>query len=152
MGRRYCRSSMCDHCGCREYPPIAELTADHVVILELAGRLAADTEASRPVDHEARDRLLPLLRSHAAKEELGLYALLIAQGEAEEGAYDHLEGEHREVMDAIEAGRFGHLEHYALQRHIEEEEEGLFTRSTFWFDGDTWDRMTEAHRRVDAAT
>ena len=40
--------TMCDHCGCREYAPIAELTAEHVTILGLAEALAAATDSSRP--------------------------------------------------------------------------------------------------------
>lgn len=140
---------MCEHCGCREYAPIAELTAEHVTILSLAEALAEATESSRPFDPDSRDRLRALLESHARKEELGLYPLLIAQSDDEPGAYDHLEDEHREVIEAIDAGRFENLALYALQRHIEEEEEGLFTRSTFYFDGDTWDAMEAAHRLVD---
>ena len=69
---------MCDHCGCREYPPIAELSADHVEILALAEQLATATRHGTPVDAAGRDRLRSLLEVHAAKEEVGLYPLLIA--------------------------------------------------------------------------
>lgn len=44
---------MCDHCGCRAYPPIAELTAEHEAILALAEPLAVATRhghaVARPV-------------------------------------------------------------------------------------------------------
>lgn len=140
---------MCDHCGCREYRPIAELTAEHGTILGIAEALADATERSIPFPPADRARLRALLISHARKEELGLYPLLIAQSEDEPSAYDHLVDEHREVILAIDAGRFDHLALYALQRHIEEEDEGLFTRSTFFFDGDTWDAMSAAHELVE---
>lgn len=38
---------MCDHCGCRYFRAIAELTADHEQILELAWQVA-----ERAVDHD----------------------------------------------------------------------------------------------------
>lgn len=38
---------MCDHCGCRAYPPIAELTAEHVEILRLAEPLARQQDPAR---------------------------------------------------------------------------------------------------------
>ncbi len=142
--------SMCDHCGCREYAPIAELTAEHMTILGIAGTLADATDRAVPFPPADRERLRALLISHARKEELGLYPLLIAQSNDEPDAYEHLEQEHRDVIEAIDTDQFDHLALYALQRHIEEEDEGLFTRSTFYFDGDTWDTMEAAHRLVDA--
>lgn len=141
---------MCDHCGCREYAPIAELTADHVEILALAEPLADATRHHRRIDTVGRDRLLALLAVHAAKEEAGLYPILIAQMGDSDSAFDHLEEEHRELAEAIEADRFEHLALYALQRHIEEEEEVLFSSALFWFDGDTWDDLEAVHAAVDA--
>jgi hemerythrin-like domain-containing protein len=141
---------MCDHCGCREYQPIAELTAEHEQILALAEPLADATRRHAAIDAGGRDRLVELLESHVAKEEAGLYPLLIAEtGEAAD-AYDHLEAEHRELFETIDAGTFDHLALYALQRHIEEEEEVLFSAALFHFDGDTWDDLEAAHRQVDA--
>jgi hemerythrin-like domain-containing protein len=139
---------MCDHCGCRSYPPIAELTAEHVEILALAGPLAEAVRAHHPVDGERRERLVALLASHAAKEEAGLYPLLIAEMGEQPDAFDHLEDEHRELLQAVSAGVFAHHALYALQRHIEEEEEVLFSGALFHFDGDTWDDLAAAHRHV----
>ena len=141
---------MCDHCGCREYPPIAELTAEHAEILALAETLAGAVRQHQPVDAVGRERLVQLLRVHVAKEEAGLYPLLIDEmGEAPD-AFDHLEAEHRDLFEAIETGAFDHLALYALQRHIEEEEEVLFSGALFHFDGDTWDDLEAAHRGIDA--
>lgn len=71
---------MCDHCGCRAFPPIAELTADHETILRLAWSLAEAARAGRHPDDTVRRDLLALLDRHVAKEETGLYPTLIATG------------------------------------------------------------------------
>jgi len=141
---------MCDHCGCREYAPIAQLTADHVEILALAETLSSATRYHRPIDDAGKARLLELLGMHSAKEEAGLYPLLISQMGDDDGAFAHLEEEHREIAELIETDRFEHLAFYALQRHIEEEEEVLFSSALFWFDGDTWEVLEAVHELVDA--
>lgn len=140
---------MCDHCGCRAYPPIRELTAEHEAILALAEPLADATRHHRAVDTAARGQLVELLERHVAKEETGLYPLLIAERGDDPDTFDHLEVEHDELFDAIDRGAFDHLALYALQRHIEEEEEVLFSGALFHFDGDTWDDLAAAHRHVD---
>lgn len=139
---------MCDHCGCRAYPPIAELTAEHVEILALAEPLAQATRHHRAVDTIGRDRLVALLRRHVAKEEAGLYPLLLAETGDPADGYAELEAEHRDLFAAIDNGAFDHLALYALQRHIEEEEEVLFSGALFHFDGDTWDDLEAIHRHV----
>ena len=140
---------MCSHCGCRDYPPIAELTAEHEQILALAEPLARATRRGALIDAAVPSRLLELLQLHAAKEEAGLYPLLIAEMGASPDAFEDLEEEHGEVVAAIHAGTFDHLALYALQRHIEEEEEVLFSGALFHFDGDTWYDLDAAHRRVE---
>jgi hemerythrin-like domain-containing protein len=142
---------MCDHCGCREYEPIAELTAEHETILDLAAALADATRHGGAVDESLPRRLLDLLERHGAKEEAGLYPLLIAEAGKPDDEYAELEREHREFATAIEKGRFTHLALYALQRHIEEEEEVLFSGALFHFDGDTWDVLEDIHHHVDEA-
>jgi len=140
---------MCDHCGCREFAPIAELTAEHVAILAIAEPLAEATRHSKPFATDQQDRLLELLDVHVAKEETGLYPLLLAEMGESADAFDHLEREHEEIYEAITGGVFDHLALYALQRHIEEEEEVLFSGALFHFEGDTWDDLEAAHRAVD---
>ena len=76
---------MCDHCGCRAYAPIAELTAEHEEILTLAWSLVEATRQERQPDQEVVDHLLARLDVHVAKEEYGLYpelAELSGLGEA----------------------------------------------------------------------
>jgi hemerythrin-like domain-containing protein len=142
---------VCNHCSCRDFPAVAELSREHDEILALAAPLAEATRHGATVDPEAVRRLLDLLALHAAKEEAGLYPLLIAEMGGAADAFDHLEEEHREVLTAIGAGTFDHLALYALQRHIEEEEEVLFSGALFHFDGSTWDDLDRAHAAVASA-
>lgn len=139
---------MCNHCNCREYPAIAELSREHDEILALAVPLAEATRTGGALDANAVRRLLEILQLHSAKEEAGLYPLLIAEMDETPDAFDHLEDEHVEVLAAIGSGTFDHLALYALQRHIEEEEEVLFSGALFYFDGATWDDLDAAHQRV----
>lgn len=135
---------MCDHCGCRRFPPIAELTADHERILELAWQVAtADAEAVG--SGHARDELVALLDLHALKEELGLYPQLMESGDLAVDDNDRLEAEHREVHDALVGGRFDRRGYFALAAHVEEEESELFPLAMFAFDDVEWDRMDAAH-------
>lgn len=137
---------MCDHCGCRSYGPIAELTAEHEVILSLAARVRDATRRNLPVEGDIRDDLLALVEAHAAKEELGLYSLLVVATASAPDTFAELEAEHRELRAAIAEGRFDHLAYYALERHIEEEEMVLFPAASFHFDGDTWDELERLHQ------
>jgi hemerythrin-like domain-containing protein len=142
---------MCNHCSCREYAPIAELTAEHERILALATSLADATRRHLPLDDDRRDELVALLHRHVDKEEVGLYPLLLDATSWPSDTFDDLEEEHRELFSAIDGDRFDHLALYALQRHIEEEEEVLFSAAVFHFDGDTWDDLTAAQDGVTAA-
>jgi hemerythrin-like domain-containing protein len=135
---------MCDHCSCRDYAPIAELTAEHERILALATALADATTHHTSIGPDERGELVSLLRMHVDKEEVGLYPILLDAADWPADRFDELETEHRDLFDAIDAGRFDHLALYALQRHIEEEEEVLFSAAVFHFDGDTWDDLSAA--------
>jgi hemerythrin-like domain-containing protein len=138
---------MCNHCSCRDYAPIRDLTAEHERILMLATALAEASD-DRPVGAAERDELVALLHLHVDKEEAGLYPILLDTAGWPVDTFDDLEEEHRELFEAIDADRFDRLALYALQRHIEEEEEVLFSAAVFHFDGDTWDDLAAAQDRV----
>ena len=139
---------MCDHCGCREFGPIAELTADHDAILDLAWRAAAVEGSDPETVTAARNELIALLDLHAMKEELGLYPLLMATGDLAQEQNDALEAEHRSVRDVLQRSAFDRREYFALAAHIEEEELELFPSAMFAFDDDGWDAMLEAHHKA----
>ncbi len=136
---------MCDHCGCRDFAPIAELTEEHVRILEMAWTLAEATLAGADQPAEVVASLSALLAVHAEKEETGLYPELIELGGLEQDDCAVLEDEHREVLAALAAGRFDRADYFALAAHIEVEEMELFSAARFRFDDTDWDEMAAAH-------
>lgn len=136
---------MCDHCGCRSFAPIADLTADHERILELAWRVAEGSSPNETAARTDHDDLVALLAVHAVKEELGLYPLLVDSGDLEPDRCQALEAEHREVHDVLEQARFGRREYFALAAHIEEEEMELFSTARFAFEDEQWNDMAGAH-------
>lgn len=140
---------MCDHCGCRAFTPIAELTTDHEDILQRAWTLAEATRAGRtnPADEVAA--LLALLDCHADKEETGLYPRLIEVGGLSEEHSGELEEEHRDLHEALLSGRFDRPDYYALASHIEVEEMELFSAAMLRFDEAEWSSMAEAHHAAD---
>lgn len=136
---------MCDHCGCRQFAPIAELTADHERILEMAWQVAEAPDPAAPARVEVRDRLLVLLDEHVVKEETGLYPQLMATGDLTSDSNDRLEEEHRVVRAALVDATFDRRDYFALAAHIEEEEMELFSGAMFAFDEEEWEEMEAAH-------
>lgn len=140
---------MCDHCGCRAFPPIAELTADHEAMLVLAWSLAEAPRRGQP-DDPVRSDLVALLDRHVAKEETGLYLALVSTGAVSDGEVNDLEVEHRDLRRTLTDGAFDRRDFYALAAHIEGEEMELFPAAMLSFDDDEWDVTSHAHRAVDA--
>jgi len=141
---------VCDHCGCRSFPPIAELTAEHEEILARAWAVA---EAARAGGAPAADvaELLALLDLHVAKEETGLYPVLLAAQDLSDGQLADLEEEHRVLREALVGTTFDRRDFYALAAHIEVEEMELFSAAGLGFDEDQWDEVEDAHRAVEAS-
>ena len=143
---------MCDHCGCRAFPPITELTADHETILRLAWRLAEASPAAGQPEAGVRLDLLELLDRHVAKEETGLYPALVATGAVSADEVSGLEAEHRDLRRSLTEGVFDRRDFYALAAHIEEEEMELFPAAMLGFDEREWDATSDAHLAVDSGT
>ena len=141
---------MCDHCGCRAFPPIAELTADHETILDLAWTLAEAPRAGVRPDPIVQRDLLALLDRHVAKEETGLYPALVATGAVSVDEVNDLEAEHRDLRSSLTDGVFDRRDFYALAAHIEDEEMELFPAAMLGFDDEEWEATNDAHRAVDA--
>lgn len=123
---------MCDHCGCRAFEPIADLTAEHERILALAWEVAERQDAA------ARAELLAILEGHVAQEEEGLYPLLVERERLSQHEVAALEDEHRVLDAAIRGPRFDRRAYYALAAHIEDEELELFPAAMLFFDEDDW--------------
>jgi hemerythrin-like domain-containing protein len=126
--------AMCDHCSCRTFGPIADLSREHEEILTLAWEVAEGRDATG----ERARALLAVLDGHVRKEELGLYPWLAHTGDLPDDVLERLEDEHVEVRAEIVGGSFDRLDYYALAAHIEEEEMELFPAAMFAFDDDAW--------------
>ncbi|MBQ0895210.1 hemerythrin domain-containing protein [Micromonospora sp. U56] len=142
---------MCNYCGCREFPLIGQLSAEHETIANAAGRLRAAIVGDHPDDAlVALDDLLALLLPHTAIEEDGLFAELRAEGSLAD-AVARLCAEHRDIH-----GVLGHIDRAApdwpavlaalgrLRRHIDNEEHGLFPAAVIALPIPAWDRITPA--------
>lgn len=139
---------MCDHCGCRAYPPIAQLSAEHEEILRLAWALAEAARAGHQPRAGAVQDLARLLDLHVAKEETGLYPELIRLERLSAEQLGELEGEHRDIRQSLASATFDRRDFYALAAHIEVEEMELFPAAMLSFDDDEWDAMDDAHDRA----
>ncbi|HEX7094255.1 MAG TPA: hemerythrin domain-containing protein [Acidimicrobiales bacterium] len=136
---------MCDHCGCRSFPPIAELSAEHEEILGQAWRIAEASRTGTAIADLDVERLVALLDVHVAKEETGLYpALLAGRGLLPEQCGD-LEREHRELRSSLTGSSFDRRDYFALAAHIETEEMELFPLAMLGFDEDDWEGLEAAH-------
>lgn len=129
---------MCDHCGCREYQPIAQLTVDHEEILRLAWDLAESDDAHSSAAEALRDELVARLDAHVEAEETWLYPALRSSGDLTVASSEALESDHRSLRARVLSGSFERRDFYALAAHIEEEEFELFPSAMFGFEDDVW--------------
>ncbi len=141
---------MCDHCGCRAYPRIAELTAEHEEILTLAWVLAEAERAGEPLPAEELAALTRMLDIHVVKEETGLYPELVHRQDLSASQLAELETEHEEIHQTLILAHFGRREYYALAAHIEVEESELFPSAMFGFEDEDWEALDVAFRAADA--
>jgi hemerythrin-like domain-containing protein len=136
---------VCNYCGCRDFPLIGRLTAEHEAIANAAGRLRDAITKGGGEPLVLLDELLTLLRPHTATEEEGLFAELRAEGSLTE-AVDQLCAEHEDIHGVL--GRdapdwpavLAALER--LHRHIDNEEHGLFPAAVIALPFPAWDRLT----------
>ncbi|RSM68054.1 hemerythrin [Actinoplanes sp. ATCC 53533] len=139
---------MCDYCGCREFPLIGRLTAEHEAIANSAGRLRTAITSGAGDPLVRLDALLALLMPHTDSEERGLFVELRAEGSLTE-AVDKLCDEHDDIH-----GVLGVVDRTApdwpavlaalerLYRHIDNEEHGLFPAAVIALPIPAWDRLT----------
>lgn len=146
---------MCDHCGCQEFPLIAELTEQHRDIKDAAGLLRravgyGDNEAARRLLEE----LTGLLAPHVAAEEEGLFAELRAE-ETIRGTVELLCAEHARLDAELREPGPGEPDWTPVLRaldllseHIYKEEYGVFPAAVVLLPTAVWDRITPV--RADA--
>jgi hemerythrin-like domain-containing protein len=148
---------MCDYCGCRDRPAIAELSAEHDELLELVYGLRRLAEADEHARARAlvEQRVLPLLRDHVDKEERGLFTQLRAAWEAD-ARLDALADEHRGLDERMarltESPSWREELHEAarmLADHIVAEEVDLFPYALYELGSGQWEAIDAVHAERD---
>lgn len=132
---------MCDHCGCRDQPPIGELMDEHDRIMDLAWRVVTGPADDASGTSRVRAELRTLLEMHATKEERALYPLLIESGDMEPDDRTLFEQEHRDLLALVDELHLDTTGTNVLAAHIKAEELDLFPNAMFAFDDDAWDLM-----------
>jgi hemerythrin-like domain-containing protein len=143
---------MCEHCGCRQIEPIAELMDEHYALLDEAHEVRkAMSAGDRATALTHLTTLVRHLDRHVRREEEGIFAALRAQDEFLEEV-DQLEKEHRSFDEAIAdldpdgrefERRVSDLLH-DLDEHVERENLGIFPVSVVTLHDRGWDMVEEA--------
>ncbi|WP_018255518.1 hemerythrin domain-containing protein [Salinispora mooreana] len=139
---------MCNYCGCREFPLIGQLTAEHEAIANAAGRLRTAINSGADNRIALLDDLLALLMPHTEAEERGLFLELRAEGTLTE-AVEQLCDEHDDIHGVLSTVDRAAPDWSAvpaaldrLHRHIDNEEHGLFPAAVIALPISAWDRLT----------
>jgi len=139
---------VCNYCGCRDFPLIKQLSAEHEEIANAAGRLRTAITKGDGDPLARLDELLALLTPHTTAEETGLFAELRAEGSLSE-AVEKLCAEHADIHGVL--GRVDRTRPDwsqvlpaldRLRRHIDNEEHGLFPAAVIALPISAWDRVT----------
>lgn len=135
---------MCEYCGCRSIPLIGRFSDEHYEVVNLCGDLKRAIERGGDVAAAAK-ALDAVLFPHTEAEEVGLFAEM-RKDSTYEATIDSLCAEHESLDDQltrIAAGAHEEYEafEYALRRHIDHEENGLFPAAAVSLDGDQWERI-----------
>jgi hypothetical protein len=139
---------VCNYCGCREFPLIGQLTAEHEAIADAAGRLRSAVAGDGGEAMTRLDALLDLLVPHTTTEERGLFVELRAEGSLTD-AVDTLCAEHADIHAVLTTVDRAAPDWTAvlaaldrLHRHIDNEEHGLFPAAVIALPIPAWDRVT----------
>ncbi len=143
---------MCEYCGCRGVPAIAELMDEHTALVDQAHHIRHDLETGNPA--AAMSRLAGLaahLDRHVHREEDGIFRAMRTAGEFLD-EIDELEGEHRDFAVAIAALDPNTLNFAAhvtrllndLDLHVEREDLGIFPMSVVTLGATGWAIIDQA--------
>ena len=148
---------MCEYCGCQALEAIAELTAEHDVVIEL-GRQVRDALRAGELDLAAeRTRAVAaVLAPHTAVEEGALFPAMAGDFAGHVAA---LRDEHL-LIDSVLAeaahgtpgdpGWPGRVEHVldVLREHILKEQDGVFPAALALLDPEQWEAVDAVRARV----
>jgi hemerythrin-like domain-containing protein len=146
---------MCEYCGCRGVPPIAELMDEHTALVDQAHHVRHDLDTGN--SSAAMSRLTGLvadLDGHVRREEDGIFRAMRTAGEFLD-EIDDLEGEHRDlaaaiaVLDPTSADFAAQVTRLLddLAVHVEREDLGIFPVSVVTLGATGWEIVDQAHTR-----
>lgn len=148
---------MCDYCGCQDLDAIAELTAEHDVVVTLSGQVRRALQAGDlDLAADGARAIVAVLRPHTAVEEGALFPAMV------EDFGDHVAGlvdEHRQIeqvlaesADCTPADPFWprRLEQtlVMLREHIIKEQDGVFPAALAMLSAAQWDQVDAARART----
>jgi hemerythrin-like domain-containing protein len=148
---------VCDYCGCQDLPAIAQLTAEHDVLVNLSGQARRALQAGDLETAAERTRAMAaILAPHSTVEEEALFPPMAAEfGEHVHGLLSEhrliegvlLESAQRTPDDPAWPGRLeGALD--VLREHILKEQDGLFPAALVALDPAQWDQVEAVRSRV----
>lgn len=144
---------MCEYCGCRGVPPIAELMDEHTALVDQAQDVRKALSFGDPAAAMSRLTLLVAhLNRHVLREEDGIFRAMRRTGEFVDEV-DELEAEHRDFAATIAgldtgAPDFGSTVTRLLDdldQHVEREDLGIFPVSVVTLGATGWAIVDEAH-------
>jgi hemerythrin-like domain-containing protein len=151
---------VCEYCGCQEVDAIAELTAEHDIVVNLSGQARRALRAgSLDLAAELSRDIARVLAPHTAVEEGALFpALAMEYGSHVRGLVD----EHRLIESVLAASRDGTPADLAwpgrleqaltlLREHILKEQDGLFPAALATLDPAQWDEVDAVRTQVSVA-
>lgn len=146
---------MCDYCDCRLQPAIRELGTEHSQLTAVSSQIRQSVAAGEHARaRKLFDELLSALDDHSAKEEAGLFAALIAEGELH-SAVRRLIADHDDIAD-LTVGTLSSIEEFKavvlvvldhLTEHIFREEHDLYPMSRMALSAAGWSSVEKVHRR-----
>lgn len=144
---------MCEHCGCRQIEPLAELMDEHFGLLDLASDL--QHALSRRDDERVRELLQAFasrLDQHVRREEDGVFTALKETGEFVDEVLE-LEQEHHDfdaqiaTLDPADPAFPDRLRALVahLSDHIDRENLGIFPVTVVTLGARGWDVVARVH-------
>jgi hemerythrin-like domain-containing protein len=146
---------MCEYCGCRGVPPIAELMDEHTSLVDQAHRVRHDLGTGHLAAAMSRlSDLVAQLDRHVRREEDGIFRAMRTSGEFLDEIQE-LEGEHRDLAAAIAVLDPASADFTArvtsllddLDCHVEREDLGIFPVSVVTLGATGWATVDRAHAR-----
>ena len=143
---------MCEYCGCRELPAIAELMDEHTALAD-EGHFVRQALGTGDIDGAMRHLtgLVAHLERHVQREEDGIFLAMRAADEFID-EIDDLEGEHRDlaaVVAALDVDSTSFASDVSrllddLDTHVEREDLGIFPVSVVTLGASGWATVEDA--------